>query len=1184
MPITIDVITKVVDSSLRGSSDTIDRHFTKSGKDAGEKFAKALTEGVSKSPELQRAFDRAADATGRLRIEQEKLNAVNEKAASTDAQKIAAAEKVEKAKRDEARAVKAASEAYEQANTSAGRLVSTISNLASGTRFGGVLAQTESLATSFGGIGLATGGAIAGVTALGVAAVAVGKNMYDLGRQWDDVSDSIVARTGKVGAELESIVDQIGAVSVRTAATTGELGNIAGQILQSIRPAGNEIAGLTQTIAELNNLTGDQTNVRALGMVFRMFDVDASEYNRTLNNLYGTFQQTGIPVNELIATLVKAGPILSEFGMSFEQAAGFVKVFEEAGISADASIKGLRAALKNLTEAGRDPREGLQGIITEIQNLIAANDMIGARNLAESAFGKGFAEILTAIKDNRLALESLPEAIDPFEDRIRKNTEATEDLAQEWTKFKNFFGEALRPAATSFFSFMNDQMSNMTNYMVEKVGEISVAFSELFSKKDWFGPDSGFGRIMAFLGLGQFGGGGSFGGGNFGNTTPNSRLDDSQGYGIKSQPSVVAGANAVLEVFGDQIRGNIHGTRDPNKTGVKTAPGTHQVGLAMDIPIGPDQLALGDQINAYLQANARELNIKYTIWRDTLKNIADGSTANVPGHFDHIDVQFNDGTTMSASTGGGLGRSAGVPLNLGGTKPTPVGPGTATPQSPTQGSLGPSAGTFTPGTFPAAGDIAPASPNQTPVQMIPSPFGAGYQPVPAGSTPGFNQYGKPGYYLPDPAQIERATKQYESSVESANEAAQAIEEAKQRQAEAAQKAAELEQSWLSSSDERAAAQERLNAANKAVTRAVKAAENAAENADQAEQQLAEAKRGTFREAQKAAEARESAKAEARKRNGFDEFGFPLADDFGLSEGLPGIAKWLTTFAANVGMAPMQGALANVAGGGSAQTGFGALGMMGANNLASGGSPLGLSMIPSLTGSVPSLPGPRFTQGSSPVPAAMGPAPLGGGLGSLLPLGATPSLGPGTAQTSMAPSAGPGGGGFAGLGGLPMAAISSAISSGAMAGDMMGGGGGGQVAAAAAQMAIQLANRTAGYIGQSAAIGVGGLMETFLPHNSAVADPGKSWIGRIAAGFAGARPALPNAAGEAPADKQNPAGNPQPPQTPEEAAKLAQQQGGGQSGPMVNVENLNNYSPDGGQSVANQIGRMQMSSYASGGPR
>jgi hypothetical protein len=92
------------------------------------------------------------------------------------------------------------------------------------------------------------------------------------------------------------------------------------------------------------------------------------------------------------------------------------------------------------------------------------------------------------------------------------------------------------------------------------------------------------------------------------------------------------------------------------------------------------------------------------------------------------------------------------------------------------------------------------------------------------------------------------------------------------------------------------------------------------------------------------------------------------------------------------------------------------------------------------------------------------------------------------------------------------------------------------------------------------------METFLPNNSSLADPSKSWVGRIASGMAGARPAMPNTAGGA-----APAQTPMPEQ---------QGQGQGQGGPGVVVENLNNYSNDGGQTVANQLYR----SYAAGGAR
>ncbi|MEW5808567.1 MAG: hypothetical protein AB1925_03860 [Actinomycetota bacterium] len=97
-----------------------------------------------------------------------------------------------------------------------------------------------------------------------------------------------------------------------------------------------------------------------------------------------------------------------------------------------------------------------------------------------------------------------------------------------------------------------------------------------------------------------------------------------------------------------------------------------------------------------------------------------------------------------------------------------------------------------------------------------------------------------------------------------------------------------------------------------------------------------------------------------------------------------------------------------------------------------------------------------------------------------------------------PSAG--GGGFQGLGGLPMAALSTAASA------MPGVG-------AAAQVGMQLANRVIAYGGQVAGIGISGLLETLSVGDNPMGSFGNSWLGKAAGGFAGARPALPNMAGK-----------------------------------------------------------------------
>ena len=105
----------------------------------------------------------------------------------------------------------------------------------------------------------------------------------------------------------------------------------------------------------------------------------------------------------------------------------------------------------------------------------------------------------------------------------------------------------------------------------------------------------------------------------------------------------------------------------------------------------------------------------------------------------------------------------------------------------------------------------------------------------------------------------------------------------------------------------------------------------------------------------------------------------------------------------------------------------------------------------------------------------------------------------------------GGGGLLGmLGSAAQSGIGLAASGAAMG---MDGGAGGAVASAMAGIGIQEIQRAISAGGQYVGALAGGLLETFSLNDSALADPGKSWLGRIAIAAAGARPALPNSAGE-----------------------------------------------------------------------
>lgn len=226
----------------------------------------------------------------------------------------------------------------------------------------------------------------------------------------------------------------------------------------------------------------------------------------------------------------------------------------------------------------------------------------------------------------------------------------------------------------------------------------------------------------------------------------------------------------------------------------------------------------------------------------------------------------------------------------------------------------------------------------------------------------------------------------------------------------------------------------------------------------------------------------------------------------------------------------------------------------------GGPPVG----PPVGG--PPLVGPGV--GASPVPGLVGPGAGGGPPGLGQPQGAPMPADPVGPMSPAPPPPGgvgwqPSGKGAAGLGGLPMAALSTAAS-------MIPGGG------AAAETAMQLINRTVGFAGQAASIGIQGLMETFgVGDDTGIGDISKSWPGRILGGFAGAGAAIPNSAGAS----KGPLQNQQPTDAKSAGDKAVKDQAAQQGGPTVHIENFTQAPNRNGQQAAKELAYQ---SYAQGG--
>ena len=1190
MPITLPVRAEADDRSFGRVADAAEKRFVKAGADAGKAFGRGLDDAAGKAGPAAdrwvRAYDKVADATGKVRVEEAKLADMRERGAS-NTRLIAQAENLERARRAEIRATRDAANAYQDLGARAGALGSTLTSLASGTRFGGLIADTQVLAGTFGGVGLAVGGAITAVAGLAVGIGAAGKALYDLGAQWDDVADGITARTGLMGDELNAVMEQVTEVGLATGASFSELGEIAAQTAALMGSSGDQVGELMAYISGLNELTGQSTNIRQLAMFYRVFGVEADKQVDTLNQLYGAFTTTQIPVNDLIGMLVKAGPTFKQFGLDAGQTAGMLAQFTEAGVDPEKAITGLTKGLKAAADAGQDPQRMLTDVIAKIKELHAAGNDVAARQLAVDFFGaKNAAPFLEAITSGKLAVDQLNTSLQKTDVDILEVLESTSDLDREWKRFKNFLESELQPAAAWVFDKVNWGLEALTSNMRYYIDQLKEAW-DWVQRLNPFAPiDSspqgynngvpGVPWTPGFLDSAPATGGDPLNpGGIYG---PNVRGTPGQGLPMPwTLPPLGSGGKSLA--FDGQITGQ--------KFSWDCAPGSAEIILNGAGVIKSEESLIAEMGTTTAGTNFGGGNISGTLNRSlpgaNYQEVQGASAAQL-----FADISRSIGSGYGAMLNWNTSAGGPVPKGIKGTTATPYSGGIAhyvaamgvdhVDQSiliadPKDGrqywitaenaaALSRNRGYVAANPSPGAAVLSSTRTWSQP-PGTPSPdFGPDYRSGPAGSTPGVNDMGDPGYYVPDPRQIRTAERRVEDTKTAIGESNDAILDAQNRQRDAIIKAAEIQEDLTATDEQKASAQRQLESANKALEQAVKRRDRLVEDLGEANENLAEARRGQFRSAQRMPKAAtapgvgSSSSGSGFSAAGGQSIGAPVAGDFGASGGLPGLAENLTNFLGNMAAAPLLGPLAMLGSSldptGRAQGGGGLLGMAGAMmSPGVGGSSLTMgSTAPGMLASFgaggagggigSALSGLTGVGGQPAGMAAQPPVGVGGMFGA--PTGAPPGPAAGAASSTLggtSPSAGTGGAGFGGMGGIPMQGIQAGIGAAGMALDAMAPGAG-TAAAMAANTTVQLANRAIGQAGKAVGLTVGGIMETLLPANSTLGDPNANWFGKIAAGFAGAKPALPNMTGQ-PADK--PAGQTDP------AADPAKNTGGG----GINVE-------------------------------
>lgn len=288
--------------------------------------------------------------------------------------------------------------------------------------------------------------------ALGAAAVGVGKALYDIGAEFDGMSDTIRAGTGATGEALESLEKSAQKVATTVPTSFEDAGQTVADLNTRLGLTGDELETVASQVIAAGDLFGEKLDINKLSSAMSAFAIPATETSEVMDELFRISQATGVSMNTLAESSAKAAPTLGNLGFDIEDVATLVGRLDKAGLNSTATIQAMGKGMVSLAKDGEAPKDAFNRVIGEIDNLVKSGDEAAALTQAGKIFGtKGAPQFLEALKSGAFDLNTLRESIGATGDTILGVQEDTADGPEKFQIAVNKAKLALQPLAATVF-------------------------------------------------------------------------------------------------------------------------------------------------------------------------------------------------------------------------------------------------------------------------------------------------------------------------------------------------------------------------------------------------------------------------------------------------------------------------------------------------------------------------------------------------------------------------------------------------------------------------------------------------------------------------------------------------------------------------------------------------------------
>lgn len=302
--------------------------------------------------------------------------------------------------------------------------------------------------------------------ALGAAAVGVGKALFDIGSEFDSMSDTIRAGTGATGEALEGLEKSAQKVATTVPTSFEQAGTTVADLNTRLGLTGDELETVAEQVIAAGDLFGEKLDINKLSSALSAFAIPASETSEVMDELFRVSQATGVSINTLADSSAKAAPTLGNMGFDIEDVASMVGLLDKAGLNSTATIAAMGKGMVTLAKDGEAPKDAFTRVVGEIDNLVKSGDQAAALTEAGKIFGtKGAPQFLDALQAGAFNLDTLRDSIGATGDTILGVQEETADGPEKFQIAVNKVKLALQPLASTVF----DGVATALDYLTPKM-------------------------------------------------------------------------------------------------------------------------------------------------------------------------------------------------------------------------------------------------------------------------------------------------------------------------------------------------------------------------------------------------------------------------------------------------------------------------------------------------------------------------------------------------------------------------------------------------------------------------------------------------------------------------------------------------------------------------------------------